>query len=75
MKYQVVRPFLDLGKTREAGDIIDVDDHRAAKLRRHGLIGKIETTQAPMPQEKAKVEPIETTIVEPIEKRTTKKVK
>ena len=40
MKYQVIKAFKDVGdKTRNVGDIIEVDNNRAAKLRRYGLIG------------------------------------
>lgn len=39
MKYTVIKPFQDLTGFKQAGDPVELDDWRAAKLRRMGLIG------------------------------------
>ncbi len=42
MRYLVVKAFSDCGTVRVPGDTIELDDSRAAKLRRYGLIGRYE---------------------------------
>lgn len=42
MKYLVIKTFNDCGTVRVPGDTIELDDTRAAKLRRYGLIGRYE---------------------------------
>lgn len=39
MTYIVLRPFKDISGYKKAGDTIQLDAARAAKLRRYGLIG------------------------------------
>ena len=39
MQYIVLKPFQDVTGFKQAGDPVELDDWRAAKLRRMGLIG------------------------------------
>jgi hypothetical protein len=40
MEYKVIKPFRDIdGSFKMMGDSVKADDQRAAKLRRHGVIG------------------------------------
>lgn len=39
MQYTVIKPFQDISGYKEIGSSIELDDWRAAKLRRMGLIG------------------------------------
>ena len=45
MKYQVIKSFIDVGNvTRNIGDIINIDGHRAGKLLQYRLIGLVKET-------------------------------
>ena len=55
-EYKVVKPFIDLGVTRNIGDTVQVDNSRAAKLRRYGLIGGIEQAVIQVEKPKEQVE-------------------
>ena len=45
MRYQVIKSFIDVGNiTRNVGDTIDIDGHRAGKLLQYRLIGLIKET-------------------------------
>lgn len=39
MQYLVIKPFQDITGFKQTGDHVELDDNRAAKLRRMGLIG------------------------------------
>ena len=39
MQYIVIKPFQDITGFKQVGDPVELDDWRAAKLRRMGLIG------------------------------------
>ena len=39
MQYIVLKPFQDVTGFKQTGDPVELDDWRAAKLRRMGLIG------------------------------------
>jgi hypothetical protein len=39
MQYIVIKPFQDISGFKEIGSSVELDDWRAAKLRRMGLIG------------------------------------
>jgi len=39
VQYIVLKPFQDVTGFKQAGDPVELDDWRAAKLRRMGLIG------------------------------------
>ncbi len=39
MQYIVIKPFQDITGFKKIGDPVELSDHRAAKLRRIGLIG------------------------------------
>ena len=39
MQYIVVKPFQDITGFKQTGDPVELDDWRAARLRRMGLIG------------------------------------
>jgi len=39
MQYIVVKPFQDITGFKQTGDPVELDEWRAAKLRRMGLIG------------------------------------
>jgi len=42
LKYQVIKSFIDVGNvTRNIGDIINIDGHRAGKLLQYRLIGLV----------------------------------
>lgn len=57
MKYTVIKPFKDIdGKIKVEGTKIDIDNDRAAKLRRYGLIGLCREKAVIKPQEKAVIE-------------------
>lgn len=51
--YTVAKPFQDITGFKQIGESIELDDARAAKLRRHGLIGlcKYETAKELKPEE------------------------
>lgn len=48
MRYIVIKPFADPTGFRVAGDTIELDDNRAAKLRRYGLIGGKQAENEPL---------------------------
>ncbi len=57
MKYQVVKAFLDGNITRNIGDVVEVEGHRAGKLLQYRLIGLVkETATLKIEVEKAVVE-------------------
>jgi len=69
LKYQVIKSFIDVGNvTRNIGDIINIDGHRAGKLLQYRLIGLIKETAVKVVEvEKAvKVEEVETAVVETV---------
>ncbi len=60
MQYVVIKPFRDITGFKRVGDPIELDNHRAAKLRRMGLIG-------------GRYQPsIQTATIKPAETRATK---
>lgn len=55
LKYMVIKGFMDVDGFKKEGSIIEVDDHRAAKLRRYGLIaGSAKESASIRSQENAK---------------------
>lgn len=50
MKYRVLRPFANNNKLVRPTETVELDDERAAHLRRHRLIGGIETAEHPTPE-------------------------
>lgn len=57
MKYKVTKPFKDIdGKVKMPGTKLELDNDRAAKLRRYGLIGMVREKAVIRPQEKAVIE-------------------
>ena len=71
MKYTVIKPFQDLTGFKQAGDPVELDDWRAAKLRRMGLIGG--RYEQPI-QTAVIVEPeIRKAVIKPVKKSTKTK--
>lgn len=71
MKYTVIKPFKDLTGFKQAGDPVELDDWRAAKLRRMGLIGG--RYEQPI-QTAVIVEPeIREAVIKPVKKSTKTK--
>lgn len=75
MKYIVIKPFQDLTGFKQAGDPVELDDWRAAKLRRMGLIGgryeqPIQTAVVQEPEIREAV--IKTPAKKPVKKITKK---
>ena len=77
MKYIVIKPFQDITGFKKIGDTIELDDNRASKLRKHGLIGtivkKVEPIKNAEPVEKAVKETEKFVKGEPIETRKPEK--
>ena len=74
MKYQVIKSFIDVGNvTRNIGDIINIDGHRAGKLLQYRLIGLVKETAVKVVEvEKAvKVEEVEKAVVETVAENAT----
>jgi len=71
MKYTVIKPFQDLTGFKQVGDPVELDDWRAAKLRRMGLIGG--RYEQPI-QTAVIVEPeIREAVIKPVKKSTKTK--
>ena len=71
MKYTVIKPFQDLTGFKQVGDPVELDDWRAAKLRRMGLIGG--RYEQPI-QTAVIVEPeIRKAVIKPVKKSTKTK--
>jgi hypothetical protein len=71
MTYIVLRPFKDISGFKQAGDPVELDDWRAAKLRRMGLIGG--RYEQPI-QTAVIVEPeIREAVIKPVKKSTKTK--
>ena len=70
MQYRVIRPFRDLdGNWKTSGHIFEVEDGRAAKLRRHGLIQPYRPPEKAVAPAAERAEPpaVETATVTPEE--------
>lgn len=72
MYYSVIKPFKNLdGSFLQIGDKIDCDFHRAAILRRNGLIGNIAESKPGINPEMNK--PIETAEEKPTKRKYRKR--
>ena len=71
MQYIVVKPFQDITGFKQTGDPVELDEWRAAKLRRMGLIGG--RYEQPI-QTAVIVEPeIREAVIKPVKKSTKAK--
>ena len=71
MQYIVLKPFQDVTGFKQTGDPVELDDWRAAKLRRMGLIGG--RYEQPI-QTAVIVEPeIREAVIKPVKKSTKTK--
>ena len=71
MQYIVIKPFQDITGFKQVGDPVELDDWRAAKLRRMGLIGG--RYEQPI-QTAVIVEPeIREAVIKPVKKSTKTK--
>ena len=71
MQYIVLKPFQDVTGFKQTGDPVELDDWRAAKLRRMGLIGgryeqPIQTAVVQEPE-------IREAVIKPVKKSTKAK--
>ena len=73
MHYKVSKSFMDhTGCFRNPGDVVELSNEQAAKLRRYGLIGTVETATVQRPKPVV-VEPKETAAKSSIETAATLK--
>ena len=75
MKYVVLKAFNDITGFKKPGDTIELDDNRASKLRKNGLIGAVKVKEAEKVEkvEKAVREVEKVVKNEPIETRKPEK--